>query len=79
MNSILQFWKKILIAGDMDMENTPSRQFGYSLTKTVLQIGSLSPNLKVQSQALLVDYLEKVQRAFVDAIAYEGLRSDSIN
>jgi hypothetical protein len=67
--------QEILIAGDIDMEDTPSRQLGYSLAKTALQIGSLSPKLKVQSQALLIDYLEKVRRAFMDAIAYEGLRS----
>lgn len=68
--------QEILIAGDIVMEDTPSRQLGYSLAKTVLQIGSLSPKLKIQSQGLLIDYLEKVQRAFMDAIAYEGSHSN---
>jgi hypothetical protein len=58
---------------DIDLEDPPSRQLAYSLTKTLIRISTTLPILEKQAESVFLDHLEKVGAAFSSAIARQGL------
>jgi hypothetical protein len=61
-----------LIAYDIDLEDPPSHQLGYSLTKTALRIWHIAPDIQGSTQETLLNFLENCHDALVDAVRREG-------
>jgi hypothetical protein len=60
-----------------ELEDAPSQQLGYSLTRMLFQISERVPKFETKAQQVFVDHLEKIGKAFSRSVSGQGNSSSS--